>query len=85
MLAKPRLPAFYAKLEKLFTASVPPGGHFVRTFLAGLNGTLISGEVLLDNAVWQEGQNLAISHDWDYGDGYQAIRQVILALPEGGT
>ncbi|MER8389774.1 DUF6348 family protein [Mesorhizobium sp. M1329] len=78
-------PAFYAKLEKLFTASVPPGGHFVRTFLAGLNGTLISGEVLLDNAVWQEGQNLAISHDWDYGDGYQAIRQVILALPEGGT
>lgn len=78
-------PAFYAKLEKLFTASVPAGSHFLRTFLAGLNGTPISAEVLLDNAVWQEGQNLAVSHDWDYGDGYQAIRQVILALPTSGT
>lgn len=78
-------PVFYAQLEKLFTASVRPGGHFVRTFLAGLNGTLVSAEVLLDNAVWQEGQNLAISHDWHYGDGYQAIRQVILALPERGA
>ncbi|ESX47858.1 DUF6348 family protein [Mesorhizobium sp. C416B] len=78
-------PAFYAKLEKLFTASVPPGSHFVRTFLAGLKGTLISAEVLLDNAVWHEGQNLAVGHDWHYGDGYQAIRQVILALPEAGT
>ena len=81
----PNYPAFYAKLEKLFTASVRPGSHFVRTFLAGLNGTLVSAEVLLDNAVWTEGQNLAVSHDWNYGDGYQAIRQVILALPIGGT
>ncbi|TSE06666.1 hypothetical protein C1D09_020345 [Mesorhizobium intechi] len=81
----PGYQAFYAKLEKLFTASVPPGSHFVRTFLAGLNGTLIRAEVLLDNAVWQDGQNLAAGHDWDYGDGYQAIRQVILALPIGGT
>jgi hypothetical protein len=78
-------PAFYAKLEKLFTASVPPGSHSVRTFLAGLNGKPISAEVLLDNAVWQEGQNLAVSHDWEYGDGYQAIRQFTLALPKGET
>lgn len=78
-------PAFYAQLEKLFTASVPPGSHFVRTFLAGLNGTLISAEVLLDNEVWPEGENLAVRQDWDYGDGYQAIRQVILALPGRGV
>lgn len=75
-------PAFYAKLEKLFTASVRPGSHFVRTFVAGLKGAPICAEVLLDNAVWQEGQSLAASHDWDYGDGYQAVRQVILALPQ---
>ncbi|MFD2057326.1 DUF6348 family protein [Mesorhizobium calcicola] len=78
-------PAFYAKLEKLFTASASPGSHFVRTFVAGLKGEPISVEVLLDNAVWQEGQDLARNHDWDYGDGYQAIRQVILALPVGGS
>jgi hypothetical protein len=81
----PGYPGFYAKLEKLFTASMTPGSHFVRTFLAGLKGEPICAEVLLDNAVWDEGQKLALSHDWDYGDGYQAIRQVILALPEGGA
>ncbi|RWF28789.1 MAG: hypothetical protein EOS65_02265 [Mesorhizobium sp.] len=78
-------PTFYAKLEKLFTASVSPGSHFVRTFFAALKGELICTEVLLDNKVWQEGQDLALSHDWDHGDGYQAVRQVILALPIGGT
>ena len=78
-------PTFYAKLEKLFTASVSPGSHFVRTFFAALKGELICAEVLLDNKVWQEGQDLALGHDWDHGDGYQAVRQVILALPIGVT
>ncbi|WP_366932475.1 DUF6348 family protein [Mesorhizobium sp.] len=50
-----------------------------------MKGELICTEVLLDNKVWQEGQDLALGHDWDHGDGYQAVRQVILALPIGGT
>lgn len=75
-------PAFYAQLEKLFTASVPPGSHFVRIFVASYGGELMGKEVLLDNETWLEGQELLVAQDWHHGDGYQALRQVILALPE---
>ncbi|WP_353620295.1 DUF6348 family protein [Mesorhizobium sp. C432A] len=85
MLADTRLSSILCQAGKAVHSFGTPGSHFVRTFLAGLKGTLISAEVLLDNAVWHEGQNLAVGHDWDYSDGYQAIRQVILALPEAGT
>ncbi|TIT18663.1 MAG: hypothetical protein E5W70_28385 [Mesorhizobium sp.] len=75
-------PAFYAHLEKLFAANVRPGSHFVRIFLASYDGAVIGNEVLLDNETWPEGQELLVGQDWHHGDGYQALRQVILALPE---
>ncbi|MFD1982831.1 DUF6348 family protein [Mesorhizobium newzealandense] len=49
-------PAFYAQLEKLFSANVRPGSHFVRIFVASHGGELIGKEVLLDNETWPEGQ-----------------------------
>ncbi|MER9405832.1 DUF6348 family protein [Mesorhizobium caraganae] len=77
-----RYPAFYAQLEKLFSASVPPGSHFVRIFMASYEGALVGYEVLLDNETWPEGQELLVGQDWYHNEGYQALRQVILALPE---
>ncbi|MER9521675.1 DUF6348 family protein [Mesorhizobium sp. M0614] len=74
-------PAFYARLEKLFTAKVRPGSHFIRIFLASYGGALVGNEILLDNETWPEGQELLVDQDWHHGDGYQALRQVILALP----
>lgn len=75
-------PAFYARLEKLFAANVRSGSHFVRIFLASYGGALVGNEVLLDNQTWPEGQELLVGQSWHHGDGYQALRQVILALPE---
>ncbi|WP_155256307.1 DUF6348 family protein [Mesorhizobium loti] len=75
-------PAFYARLERLFAANVRPGSHFVRIFLASHDGAMVGHEVVLDNETWPEGQELLVGQDWHHGDGYQAVRQVILALPE---
>ena len=75
-------PAFYAQLEKLFSTTVRPGSHFARVFVASHGGQLVGKEVLLDNETWPEAQELLVGWDWQHGDRYQALRQVILALPE---
>ncbi|MER9757447.1 DUF6348 family protein [Mesorhizobium sp. M0166] len=62
-------PVFYARLEKLFAASVHPGSHFVRIFLASHGGALVGSEVLLDNQTWPEAQELIVGQDWHPATG----------------
>jgi hypothetical protein len=78
-------PKFYAELADLFTATASPGPHFLRIFLGSLGGKIASGEVLLDNETWPEGEALLFGQDWECGEEYQSVRQVILALPWTGS
>jgi len=72
---------FYAELADLFAATASPGGHFVRVFLGTLEGKVAGGEVLLDNETWPQAEALLFGRSWRCGQEYQAVRQVILALP----
>lgn len=73
---------FFPRLEDLFRTSASPGSHFVRCFAAGLDGKLTGAEVLLNNETWPQGEGLFREHDWNWGEGFQSVRQVFLALPE---
>lgn len=74
-------PKFSQGLEHLFSTTVSPGSHFVRVFIASHAGAVIGREVLLDNETWTQGEELLAAQDWQCGEEYQSLREVVLALP----
>lgn len=54
-------PAFIKRLE---TYPLPQGTHWMRIYQMRHNGAVLSNEVLLDNAPWEEMQNFMAEQSW---------------------
>jgi hypothetical protein len=73
---------FFPDLTTLLVAGMAPGPHWMRVFLGALDGKHMGSEVLLDGAVWPEGQQLLDAHAWVYPAGYASLRHLLIALPK---
>jgi hypothetical protein len=73
---------FFPALAELFRARMPAGPHWTRMFIGAIDGGHVGSEVLVDGAVWTEGQQLLDAHAWDYPAGYASLRHLFIALPK---
>jgi hypothetical protein len=74
-------PAFLAALSRRFLEMAPPGPHWIRVFVACYNGQLQGSDVLLDNEPWEDAERLLRAQPWATTQGFQSMRQFLLALP----
>jgi len=75
-------PEFFHELETLFRARASAGPHWVRVFVASLNGTLTAAEVMLDNEPWKAAEALVRKWNWQPPSGYRSLRHFFIALPK---
>lgn len=74
-------PEFLPRLEELFAGTMRAGTHWLRVFLGAVDGGHRISEVLVDGALWEEGQQALEAHEWRYPEGYASLRLLAIALP----
>lgn len=72
---------FFPALTDLFRERVGPGPHWMRIFLGAIDGSHVGSEVLVDGAIWTDGQQLLDAHPWTFPPGYASLRHLTIALP----
>lgn len=69
------------KLRGEFEAAAGAGPHWMHIFVAGLQGEISGVEAILDGAEWSAGRNIVLGHEWNFEEGYQSLRHLMIALP----
>jgi len=72
---------FFPRLAHLFRENMSAGPHWMRVYLGALDGKQLGSEVLVDGAVWPEGQKLLDEHPFDFPEGFASIRHLLIVLP----
>jgi hypothetical protein len=73
---------FFPRLVRALESNLPSGPHWVRVFVAGLQGRIVGSEVLVDGEPWAPGEAMLAAHPWVLPESYSSLRQLNIALPE---